>query len=66
MALELSMVLITLPVKDLLTASMVRLLELSMRLLLLALLTLMDFLTGPMDLFMVIHRARPMEQDSRR
>ena len=57
---------ITLPLKDLLTASMVRLLELSMLLLLLALLSLTDFLTGPMELFMVIHRARPMEQGSRR
>ena len=64
-SLEFPMVLITLPLADLFTASTDRFLEFPVRLLL-ALLTLTDFLTGPTDFFMVILRVRPLEQDSRR
>ena len=64
-SLEVPMVLITLLLMDIFTASTDRFLEFPIRLLL-ALLTLMDFLTGPTDFFRVILRARPLEQDSRR
>ncbi len=64
-SLEVLMVLITLLLMDIFTASTDRFLEFPIRLLL-ALLTLTDFLTGATDFSMVIHRARPMGQDSRR